>query len=228
MKKVIKKIIKSSIPDNLMIHRLPRGASNSILFTFDDGPDKKITPLVLEYLEKYNVRAIFFIVGRLAQENPYILKMIISKGHCIANHSYEHPNGPLPDYLAFRNDIIKCQNAVKDILGREPCFYRPPRGVISPKSLLTAKSLHLRYINWSNEGGEWGNNKSADYSTIANNLLATLSPRDIVLLHDNHPKVPHVLDIILPIITKKFDLTNGITSLQDDLLHEERDGQDSF
>jgi len=213
MKKVIKKIIKNSIPNNLMIHRLPQKASNSILFTFDDGPDEKITPLVLEYLEEYNVQAIFFIVGRFARKSPHLLKMIANKGHYIANHTYEHPNGPLPDFFSFRDDIIKCQNAVKDILEKEPCFYRPPRGVISFKTLLAARSLHLRYINWSNEGGEWGINKSADANTIANKLLETLSPRDIVLLHDNNTKVPKILDTILPIITKRYDLFNGIKSL---------------
>ena len=213
VKKVIKKIIKNSIPNNLMIHRLPRDAANSILFTFDDGPDEKITPLVLEYLEEYNVRAIFFIVGRFALKSPHLLKMIASKGHCIANHTYEHPNGPFPDFFSFRNDIIKCQKVVTDILGKEPNFYRPPRGIMSPKTFLTAKSLHLKYINWSNEGGEWGSNKSADSSAIASDLLATLSPRDIVLLHDNNPKVPDVLETILPIITKRFDLSIGMTSL---------------
>ncbi len=213
MKNVIKKIIKYIIPNNLMIYRLHKDASDSILFTFDDGPDEEITPVVLEYLHEYKVRAIFFVVGRFARRTPHILEMIESKGHYIANHSYEHPNGPLPAFFSFRKDIIKCQNVMKDILGKGPCFYRPPRGIISPKTLLAAKSVRLRTMSWSNEGGEWGNNKSADSRTIANNLLETLSPRDIVLLHDNNPKVPEILDIILPVISKKFDLFSGLTSL---------------
>lgn len=213
MTEIIKQIAKNIIPSNLMTYRLNRKASNSILLTFDDGPHETITPLVLECLEKYKVRAIFFVVGRFAQKNPYLLEMIERKGHCIANHSYEHPNDRVPGFLYFRKDIIKCQNLVKDICGKEPRFYRPPGGLISPKTLLAAKSVGLRSVLWSNAGGEWAERMTAEHSIIAKRLLETLSPRDIVLLHDNNPKVPKILDIILPFLTKQFDLFNAVEKL---------------
>ena len=198
-----------------MVHRLSREASSAILFTFDDGPHKKITPLVLELLEKYQVQAIFFIIGRFAYQNPDLLKMIIKKGHLIGNHTYTHPNNRIPDFFFFRKDIIRCQMLVKDILGIEPIFFRPPRGVINLKPLLAAKSLSLTSILWSNEGGEWGRAKSDDYRIIAEKLLETLKPRDIVLLHDNNPKVLKILDIVLPILkSRKADLSNGLRYLR--------------
>jgi peptidoglycan-N-acetylglucosamine deacetylase len=210
MKKATKKILQAVLPDNILISRLNKDAPNSILLTFDDGPDEKVTPLVLECLEKYNVRAMFFVIGRLAQGLPHILKKIASKGHYIANHGYAyHSDLNRADFNFFRKDIIRCQDLVKDILGEEPCFYRAPRGTISPKTLLAPKILGLKSMLWSNSGEEWGRRLSADAKTIAGELIGTLSPRDIVLLHDNNPKVPEILDTILPVISKKYDLCNG-------------------
>jgi peptidoglycan-N-acetylglucosamine deacetylase len=213
--KKLKKIVKGLIPRTLIIQRLSKIASNSILFTFDDGPHKILTPLILEILEEYQVRAMFFVVGRNVYNNPYILKSIKDRGHYIGNHSYEHHNGPLPNFFAYRRDILKCQNLVESIVGSELSFFRPPRGRIIPKTLLAAKSCQLKSILWSNEGGELGNRSVSEPATIAKAVLETLKPRDIILLHDNNPKVPEILKLILPVIKKsKFDLMDGLRSLK--------------
>lgn len=212
--KNVKDGIKTIIPDSLMVHRLPRQAQNCIALTFDDGPNEKITPLVLELLEEHRARAIFFVVGRFAINSPLLVKMIREKGHIIGNHTYTHTFDKMPSFLSYRKDIIRCQATIKRITGVEPTLYRSPRGIISPKTLISAKSLNLRTVLWSNEGGEWGNSKSEDYSSIATRLRNTLIPRDILLLHDNNPKVPKILDIILPALNaRKIDLYGGVEYL---------------
>ncbi len=212
--KMLKQIAKDLIPSTFMINKLRKSASNSILLTFDDGPHETLTPQILEILEEYQIRAMFFVVGRSVDKNPNLLELIKDKGHYIGNHSYEHHNGPLPSFFDYRRDILKCQELVKSILGSELCFFRPPRGIISPKTLLSARSCRLRSVLWSNAGGEWSHRSTADPATIASALLETLRPRDIVLLHDNNPKVPEILEIILPAVkSRKFDLTDGASSL---------------
>jgi peptidoglycan/xylan/chitin deacetylase (PgdA/CDA1 family) len=191
MAKKLKQILKGLVPSTLMIHRLPRSNPNSILFTFDDGPHETLTPLVLDILDEYQVRAMFFVVGRCVYKNPHLLELIKSKGHYIGNHSYEHHNDTLPGFFAYREDILKCQNLVKSLIGSELCFFRPPRGVITPKTLLAARSCRLRSILWSIGCREWANSNDSPH-TLARALLETLKPRDILLLHDDNPKVPRI------------------------------------
>ena len=215
MLKTLKKIVKGFIPNTLMIYRLPKSASNSILFTFDDGPHETITPSILEILEGYQIQAMFFVVGRTVYRNPHLLELIKNKGHYIGNHSYEHHNGRFPSFPVYKKDILKCQALVKSIVGFEPCFFRPPRGRINPTTLLAVKSCGLKSVLWSNEGGEWSYRSTAAPTVIARALLETLTPRDVVMLHDNNPKVPKILELILPALkAKNFDLINGLGSLR--------------
>jgi len=199
-----------------MICKLHRRSANSILLTFDDGPDENITPLVLERLEEYRARAVFFVVGHKVQETPHLVNLIKGKGHLIGNHSYSHPKGKLPDLFSlftYRRDIIRCQGVIEKITGSKPQLFRPPRG-LTLTSLLAARSVNLKTVFYSIEGGEWGYRKSADAQTIGEELVQTLRPRDIVLLHDDNPKIPAILDIIMPAMKENnIDTYNGVNGL---------------
>lgn len=210
----LKNFIKTSIPNNILIHRLPLQASKSILLTFDDGPDEKITPQILERLEKYNVRAVFFVVGCEAEKKPHVVDLILSKGHIVGNHTYSHQLPQMLSFRQYRRDINRCQEIIKIRSGSTPRLYRSPMGRLSVSGLLTAKSLGLKTVLWSIEGGEWGVHKEDDAKTIANRLKKNIQQRDIVLLHDDNAKMPLILDIILPDLQKRgIDLYNGVKAL---------------
>ncbi len=72
--RVIKDLIKTIIPNNLLIHRLPRTASNSILLTFDDGPDEQITPQILERLKRHGAKALFLSLEKKLRNRLTFLK----------------------------------------------------------------------------------------------------------------------------------------------------------
>jgi peptidoglycan/xylan/chitin deacetylase (PgdA/CDA1 family) len=210
----LKDFIKTIIPDTLLMHRLPRGLCKSILLTFDDGPDERITPQVLERLEKYNVRAVFFVIGHKVEQFPHILDMVVARGHVIGNHTYSHPYVQIPPLHEYRRDMLHCQRIVQARLGEAPVLYRSPAGILSISGLLLAKSLGLKTVLWSIEGGEFGVNKKDDAFTIGERLKKNLRPDDIVLLHDNNDKMPVILDIILPELKKRgIDLYNGVNAL---------------
>lgn len=212
--KAIKDLVKTAIPNSFLVHRLPQKTPNSILLTFDDGPNEKITPQVLERLEKYNVRAVFFVVGREIKKQPHIIDLILSKGHVIGNHTYSHPHQKMPPLQQYRHEMIRCQEIIKTRSESTPMLYRSPMGILSLSGLLIAKSLQLKTVLWSIEGGEWGVNKEDDAETLGNRLKKNLQPRDIVLLHDDNIKMPVILDIILPDLKKRgIDLYNGVKAL---------------
>ena len=85
--------------------------------TFDDGPDNKNTPAILDILKNYGVPATFYVVGTMVEENPEVLKRIFEEGHAIGNHTYSHDYNYLyasPDN--FLADIMRTRFGVKDVV----------------------------------------------------------------------------------------------------------------
>lgn len=117
------------------------------------------------------------------------------------------------DILTYRRDLLRCQDVIAKTTGEKPILFRPPRG-LTPTCLFAAKSLDLKTVLYSVEGGEWGYRKTSDAETIGKELARNLRPRDIVLLHDDNWKVPAVLDIILPTIKdRNIDIYHGVDRL---------------
>lgn len=99
-----------------------------VFLTFDDGPTKN-TLKNLEILKKQGVKATFFIIGELAEENPDILKQVHEDGHEICIHTYNHKSKNYQSKAAFFEDYRKAVQVVKEILGGEPSkFMRMPGG----------------------------------------------------------------------------------------------------
>lgn len=97
--------------------------------TFDDGPTKNITPQILEVLDDYNVRATFFVVGQLAEQNSNVLKKIDKAGHYIGNHTYSHKYDQI--YVspsAMIRDIEKCNEVLNKYIGKTTNIIRFPGG----------------------------------------------------------------------------------------------------
>jgi peptidoglycan/xylan/chitin deacetylase (PgdA/CDA1 family) len=96
----------------------------TVYLTFDDGPVPEATPLILDILKKYNVKATFFCVGENVTNNQAIFKRITDEGHAIGNHTYNHVNGwETANNLYFEN-VKGCAAVLKSNL------FRPPYGRI--------------------------------------------------------------------------------------------------
>jgi peptidoglycan/xylan/chitin deacetylase (PgdA/CDA1 family) len=206
--------IKKIIPQSLLLQRLPRTASNCVLLTFDDGPHPEITPKVLALLGAYNVRAIFFVVGRLISRAPELLNIIIGHGHLIGNHTYIHINGRQPPPVRYFFDVLRCQNTIKKLTGVSPNFFRPAGGRLSVASMFIPKIIGMKTINWSLDADDWRCKSIRDARDVAGRLERNIAHRDIILLHDENPYIIKILDLLLPILTSKnLDLHSGIDFL---------------
>lgn len=209
----LKKIIKNAIPNRILTHKLPPSAGKSIVLTFDDGPDSKFTPKILDRLKKHNARGIFFVVGSKLEEVPSVYDMIVKEGHIIGNHTYNHPNRIITSTSEFRKELNNCDHAIQMRSGKIPYLIRPPLG-LSLAAISAAFSARRRIILWSIEGGEWGVHKHDSTEQITSRLKKNLKSRDILLLHDNNPRTLDILDAILPFLKKEgFDLTSGTNYL---------------
>jgi peptidoglycan/xylan/chitin deacetylase (PgdA/CDA1 family) len=166
--------------------RLPNAAirRREICLTFDDGPDPKVTPQVLDLLDRHDVTASFFCVGEKAAEFPQLMTEIVRRGHSVENHSHGHSC-----LFAFyglsrlRREIRCAQQALTGGAGKAPEFFRAPvgfRGILLDRVLA---EHGLRYVSWTRRGYD---GISTDAERVLHRLNHGLAAGDILLLHDKH------------------------------------------
>ncbi|OFX48216.1 MAG: hypothetical protein A2046_08260 [Bacteroidetes bacterium GWA2_30_7] len=164
---------------------------NSIVLSFDDGPDLIVTPLILNILKEKNVKAIFFLKGINAEKYPEIIKNIVEDGHIIGNHTFSHTT-----YLAFTNrkkyslEIEQTNDLISCFTGQSPRFFRPPFGVLNPIIASVIKKYGMITIGWSIRSFD-GGNCSAD--VILSKLKNKIHAGAIILFHDTNPVTVNVL-----------------------------------
>lgn len=154
----------------------------TIALTFDDGPNEPYTSQVLDILDRYNVKATFFLIGKNVEYYPEVAKRILASGHVIGNHSYIHDaNHAL--YLNPSTDIRRAQQSILRVTGVEPHLYRPPHGKKTPWELRNVKGENLVEVTWSISANEAGI-KSPE--TLAKAITDRERHGRIILLHDGY------------------------------------------
>jgi peptidoglycan/xylan/chitin deacetylase (PgdA/CDA1 family) len=165
-----------------VVCRGPEG-QHHVALTFDDGPDPRTTPRVLELLASTRHRATFFVLGNKVRERPEVVRQIRDAGHALGIHGDTH------DRLhSFRSpsrvceEIRRAQSAVEQACGLRPQLFRPPIGHTSPNTLRGARAAGVRVIAWSARGydGLRGQRPEAVVARVSRSL----TDGAIVLLHD--------------------------------------------
>ncbi|UVI31691.1 polysaccharide deacetylase family protein [Paenibacillus spongiae] len=151
-----------------------------VALTFDDVPDVKYTPQVLDVLAKYKVRATFFVVGSRARAHPSVVRRMRREGHLIGNHSYNHPVFTQISMQKFQQQVLRTDAVLRPLAGYSPKLIRPPYGEILPKQIEWAKRNGFVIVNWNVDSEDW---KSLDSSSIIINIKRTLKPGSIILQH---------------------------------------------
>lgn len=180
--------------------------SDEIYLTFDDGPDSHYTNELLDLLNKYNIKATFFLVAKKAMNNNDIVGRIINEGHSIGLHSYAHKNSWFTTPKEMKMDFVQALNILKEF-GYPISLYRPPWGIFNLFTYCYAKSNNLKTILWTRSSKDWQEKTPVDY--IVNNVIENTKPGDILLFHDSGgdkyaPKNTLLaLDKLIPILLEK-------------------------
>ncbi len=160
-----------------------------VAFTFDDGPWGSQTTEILDILEKYQVKATFFTVGRLIKDEGVAqMQRAAEAGHLVCTHTWDHAagsgQGTNLSYMSQqeqRDEIIKGHDAIKSALGVEPLMYfRAPGGNYPLEVWQNTEDLVAAEIGWDIDTEDW---RQPGTDTIVNRLK-TCTPGDIVLMHD--------------------------------------------
>lgn len=155
--------------------------NNNILLTFDDGPTTEATEIILKSLNEFNIKALFFCVGQNIEQKPELTKEILSQGHSIGNHNYSHKNLLKISIEEQHNEIKKCNDVIRERIGIEPLYYRPPYGKYRLSTNKLLKQFKLKNIMWSLLTYDFKNDLDLVKSAVDKNL----KPNSIIVLHDN-------------------------------------------
>lgn len=153
-----------------------------VALTYDDGPDPRSTPALLDLLDERQVKATFFCVGEKVREHPELVQRMHAAGHVLGNHSQAHSfwtnfysTGRLEQELAA------CQQALQAVTGQAPRYFRPPFGYTNHATAPAAKALSLEVVGWQVRGFDTAGRPP---QRVIDRVLKRVRPGGIVLLHD--------------------------------------------
>jgi peptidoglycan/xylan/chitin deacetylase (PgdA/CDA1 family) len=154
-----------------------------VALTFDDGPDPRSTPAFLTALREYEVKATFFLLGRMLKAAPDLGRDLAESGHEIAVHGWEHRCMLLRGPAATYDDLARAMESIVQVTRTVPRWYRPPYGVLSSSALRAAGRLGLTPVLWTAWGRDW--TRAATPASILATLMRDLGGGGTVLLHDS-------------------------------------------
>ena len=164
--------------------RLARGA-RQLALTYDDGPNDPHTLRLLEVLERHNVHATFFLIGRYVQQRPDIVREIVKAGHAIGNHTFTHPLLIFKSAAEVRKELTDCRSAIQDAVGEPSNLFRPPFGGRRPAGLRIVRELGLEPVMWNVTGYDWNAPPAA---AIEKKVIRQIRGGNVILLHDGGHK----------------------------------------
>lgn len=163
----------------------PRG-DKVLYLTFDAASELGTTKRIVGILERFDVKASFFLTGRYMRENPGITRRIFKHGHLVCNHSYSHPKmtALTGDRSAFTSQVRATERAYHAATGeRLAPFFRPPYGVYSARSLELMRSLGYATVFWSFACVDYDEHAQPPVRVARARLIAAASPGVVYLLH---------------------------------------------
>lgn len=171
-----------------------------VALTFDDGPNITTTVQILDLLEKYNVRASFFVIGdNINEKSSEVMKRAYDMGCEINNHSKTHSSMPSLTAEEIKAEIEYTSNKVKEIIGEAPKFFRPPYIAVNDTMY---DAIDMPFI-CGYGCNDWEENVTAKMR--ADKTLEQVEDGAIILLHDSYGNNPTVeaLTTIIPELLKQ-------------------------
>jgi peptidoglycan/xylan/chitin deacetylase (PgdA/CDA1 family) len=189
---LIKKIFSNYIWD-------VSNTENKIYLTFDDGPIPEITEWVLEELKKHNAKATFFCIGNNIEKYPDIFEKVITEGHSIGNHTFNHLNGWKTSTIEYLENFKLCEDSISNLQSKtynlKSKLFRPPYGKIKTSQSKKLRQLGYKIIMWDVLSADY--DISISPGKCLDNVLKNVTSGSIIVFHDSIKAFPN-LEYTLP------------------------------
>lgn len=157
------------------VWRLPQ-KEKTVYLTFDDGPIPEVTPWVLDLLRKYNIKATFFCVGDNVRKYPEVFKMVVSAGHSVGNHTFNHLQGFKVRSGKYVENVELADSYIRSNL------FRPPHGHLRIRQG-TKLSKKFRFVMWDVITRDYNMKLSGEY--VLNVVKRYARNGSIIVFHDS-------------------------------------------
>ena len=173
--------------------------SNEVAISFDDGPDPKWTPKILDVLKQKNVKGTFMLIGAEAAENVGVMKRIVREGNEIGNHTYTHPDISEISQRQVDLEVKLTERLFASKLGVQPLYFRPPYDIDEEPETddQAAPVVHIQHDGYTIIGSkldtnDWNEHPRKSPAEITQSILAQLDTMkvkpqfrgSIILMHD--------------------------------------------
>lgn len=150
-----------------------------VALTFDDGPTRQGIDAVLPVLDRYGVKATFFLIGNEMEKHPDLAERLLADGHELGNHSYSHKRNVLRQRSFYRDEVRRTQRLLADA-GSDTTLFRPPYGKRLIGLPLEVEAAGYRMVTWDvKEDGRLYDDPDA----YVRDILARVRPGSIILIH---------------------------------------------
>lgn len=167
-------------------HAFYKGDPNKkvLYLTFDNGYENGYTPKVLDVLKKEKVPAIFFVTGHYLTSEPELVKRMVNEGHLIGNHSWSHPDLTQVSNEKLKEELKKVKDETARITKQKEMKYlRPPRGILSERTMQLANEEGYTHVLWSLAFKDWLVDQQKGWKYSYDNIMAQVHPGAVLLLH---------------------------------------------
>lgn len=171
---------KTELPAGRIIWLGPED-KNQVALTFDDGPHPEYTPQILAVLDRYHVKATFFMVGDMARQYPEVARKVANQGHEVADHTMTHPEAPKTDDQRLRREVQRAAQLLEQISGKKVHYFRPPYGYFDVAYFQACRDNNMDVVLWSIVPRDW---EQPPADVLVRRVAAEIRPGAIVLLHD--------------------------------------------
>lgn len=186
-------VIRSGLPN-----------SNQLVFSCNVDWGEAVIPDMLRIFKENNVKITFFVSGRWAENNPDLLKQMFQDGHEIQSHGYGHKLCTQHSVETTKEEILKTEKVILDILGVKTNVFAPPSGDYDETTVALCKSLGYQMALWSSDTIDWREGSTAE--VIKDRILKKRLNGAIVLMHPKEETVKALPDLIEKIKAQKIDI----------------------
>ena len=166
-----------------------------IALTIDAAWEDDKTPFILETLDKYGIKATFFLCGFWVNDYPDMVKAIADAGHEIGNHSMTHPHMNKLSSTQIRDELSAFESLIKSVIGRGTKLFRVPYGEYNDTVIKTLRESGYEVVQWNIDTVDWKPERSAQ--TILDSVLGKLKDGSIILSHNNGYKIEQYLPALI-------------------------------